>query len=100
MVDGCAPTGLKYLSKIHCVPECFENSFTICSPICLVYPYGDSAGLGIVTSVTGISSGFPYTVQDDEKTNQGISNSCTHFKIWMSERRLFSKYINGFSTDS
>jgi hypothetical protein len=85
---------------MHCEGLAFENSLMICSPICLVYPYGDSAGLGGVNSVTGILSGLPYTVQEEEKTKWGILNSATHFNRLISENILFSKYNNGCSTDS
>jgi len=44
-----------------------------------------------VSSVTGILSGLPYTVQEEEKTKFGTSNSSAHFKILMSEFKLFSK---------
>jgi len=36
--DGCAPTGLKYLSKMALIALLFTASLTICSPICLVAP--------------------------------------------------------------
>src|SRR5690606_32082635 len=90
-MEGCAPTGLKYLRRMHSVLVVRANSVIICSPICLVRPYGDSAGFGGVCSVTGMESGLPYTVQEDEKTKYGISNSCVHFSRLMRELRLFSK---------
>src|SRR5690349_8917664 len=88
--EGCAPTGLKYLNKIESHSACFEKSFTICSPICFVAPYGDSAFFSGDCSVTGILSGLPYTVQEEEKTKYFILNSLIHLRILIKENKLFS----------
>src|SRR6059058_4547661 len=74
-IDGCAPTGLKYRSRMALIPDTRAKSDTICSPICLVAPYGDSAFLIGDSSVTGILSGLPYTVQEEENTKLEILNS-------------------------
>ena len=48
----------------------------------------------------GLSSGLPYTVQEEEKTKYGTANDEQHFNMLSKELMLLSKYINGFSTDS
>jgi len=58
--------GLKYLNTIEFNSEIFEISNNICSPICFVNPYGDSAFLTGEFSVTGNLSASPYTVHEDE----------------------------------
>ncbi len=63
----------------------------ICSPICLVYHKEILQVWVGVSSVTGISSGLPYTVQEEEKTNHGVLNSCTHFNRLMSEVKIVLK---------
>ena len=42
-----------------------QVSLMISSPICLVFPYGDTAGFIGVFSVIGSSSACPYTEQEE-----------------------------------
>src|SRR5690606_21934441 len=86
---SCAPTGLKYLSAIACIfLFALQTSRMISSHICFVFPYGDSAGLNGVDSVTGNLSGCPYTVQEEEKTMLGIPVSCIPSRRNIMELRL------------
>ena len=63
MMMNVVPIGLKYRNEIL-LHSFFSNNF---SQICFVSPYGDSAFLNGVFSETGNTSGFPYTVQEEEK---------------------------------
>ena len=57
------PIGLKYRKE-----TLFKSTlFSSFSQSCLLSPYGDSAFLNGADSLTGNTSGLPYTVHEDEK---------------------------------
>ena len=66
--DLCAPTGLKYRSRMmfHDASDLW-TSLRMCSMKSFVRPYGLVADVGN-DSVTGTDAGSPYTVAELEKT--------------------------------